>query len=311
MAKARFTLKPDGQTIPDKDPPALEMMDVFEGDPATTPLQSEQDIAPFKPKTDLIIRATAKAFESELRRDWPVTIDIPDRLHHSFHVRGPSMWFKSMMGWKLSQPDPVIEVPLTYALAYGGQYETEDGAVFYEQNPAGIGFMTKTGLRKVKSFPAPQIGLLAEFMALTPTDEMMVLGTMPVAKTWLPRRAHAGTFDTAWEKQRHPRMPIDYDLAFWNVAHSRLQLRPHLLGDEKVKLTGVSFVHETLSLRLPGAKLALQSAVDPAAPILPLTLDTVDLDVRGVDDGRVTVTLLWRAIVTERELYFHANIIRG
>lgn len=311
LAKATFELTTDGQTRPQAEPPELEMADVFQEDPADSALITEQDIAPFKPKTDLIIRGEARSFGKEPLTDWPVTIEIADILNHSFLVRGPSTWLKPMLRWQLSKPDAVTSVPLTYALAYGGKCEEEEGPVFYEQNPSGLGFMTDEALREVKSFAAPQIGLLAEFMAATPTGQMMVEGTMPIAKTWLPRRSHAGTFDEAWEKKRHPRMPRDYDLAFWNAAHPRLQISPYLQGDEKIKLTGMSHTHEVLSLRLPGAKLALRSTTTPEAEVLPMNLDTVDLDVSGVDDGQVKITLLWRAMVPHREDYFNAEIIRG
>lgn len=311
VAKATFALTADGQTRPHAPPPELNMEDMFEGDPAMTGLITEQDIAPFKPKTDLIIRGEARSFEAEPLADWPVMIAIPDILHYGFHVRGPCNWYKPMSRWQLSQPNAVTSVPLSYGLAYGGHCDEKAGPLFHEQNPAGLGFMTDETLRDVKTFPAPQIGLLAEFMDSTPTGQMMVQGTMPIAKTWLPRRSHAGTFDKAWEQKRHPRMPLDYDLAFWNAAHPRLQIKPHLQGDEKIKLTGISHVHQTLSLRLPGARLALHSTTTPGADVLPMPLDTVDLDVSAVDDGQIKMTLLWRVLVPRRDDYFNAEIIRG
>ena len=84
---------------------------------------------------------------------------------------------------------------------------------------------------------------------------MTVCGTMPIAKGWLPRRAQAGTFDAAWEHNRHPRMPLDYDLGFWNSAPLRLQVAPYLQVDEAVAISGVSHRMETVNLRLPGARL--------------------------------------------------------
>lgn len=311
LAKAVFRLTADGQTRAQEPPPEISYEDVFEGDPASSALVMEQDIAPFKPKTDLIIRGTARSFEEEPRPDWPVSISIADVLNHSFHVRGPSRWLRPVLGWKLSQPDLVTTVPLTYALAYGGQCEEGEYTRFFEQNPAGIGFMTETAARDIEGFVAPQIGLLAEFMAAKPFDAMQVVGTMPVAKTWLPRRSSAGTFDDAWQQNRHPRMPKDYDLAFWNAASPRLQAKPHLTGDEKISLTGISHKRETVTLRLPGAQLALRSTTTPDAKVLPLILDTVDLDVEAVDDGTVSITLLWRTFTHDRDAYFNAEIIRG
>lgn len=298
-------------TVPQLPPPELEMVDVFAGDPADTALDYEQDIAPHKPQTDLTIRGTARSFDGTPRRDWPVNISIADRLNYGFHVRGPSQWRRAGRSWQLTQPDAVTEVPLTYALAYGGHCTEGETTEFFEQNPAGIGFMTETGASELDNWEAPQIGLLAEFMAATPFDPMAVHGTMPVAKSWLPRRALAGTFDKTWERDRHPRMPLDYDLGFWSAAPTRLQLDPYLTGDEMIEITGVSHKNETVSLQLPGAKLLLQSRSDPQEPALVMALDTVDVNVDTVDDGEVTMTLLWRAIVPNRDAFTEAEIIRG
>ena len=310
VAKAAFTLSANG-TTPQADPPALEMVDVFAGDPASSALTHEQDIAPYKPKTDLIVRGTARSYERQPRPDWPVSISIPDLLTYSFHVRGPARWLRPSRKWQLSQPDPVAEVPLTYALAYGGSCTEGEEERFFEQNPAGQGYMTEAAAREVDSWPAAQIGLLGEFMEAKPFAPMAVHGTMPIAKAWLPRRALAGTFDAAWERDRHPRMPLDYDLAFWNAAPLRLQIGPHLRGDEALEISGLSHLRESVSLRLPGAKLAVQSRSAPAEPALPMALDTVDLDMQTIDEGYAKMTLLWRVIVPDRDAYNEAQIVKG
>lgn len=310
VAKAEFRLSKEG-TTPVTPPPDLVLADEFAEAPEDSPLLQEQDIAPFKPKTDLLIRGTARSFQAKPRRDWPVVVSIPDILNYSFHVRGPAAWIKSMLNWKLSQPDEVVDVPLTYALAYGGQCQEGDATQFFERNPAGIGFMTEEAARDVQSWPAPQIGLLAEFMDARPFAPMAVHGTMPVAKGWLPRRSAAGTFDEDWERDRHPRMPLDYDLAFWNAAPLRLQIDPYLQGGEVIEISGVSRDRETVSLRLPGAKLALKSLTDPSQAPVAMHLDTVELDVEDIDEGQASVVLLWRLIVPDRDAFTEAEIIRG
>ncbi|WP_342075630.1 DUF2169 domain-containing protein [Yoonia sp. SS1-5] len=310
IAKAAFSLTKDG-TSPVTPPPEFVLADEFTEAPEYSPLLHEQDIAPFKPKTDLIIRGTARSFEAKPRRDWAVTVAIPDQLYYGFQVRGPSRWIKMRQGWQLSQADEVTEVPLTYALAYGGHCQEGETTKYFEQNPAGLGFMTETAAEEVDGWPAPQIGLLAEFLDARPFEPMAVHGTMPLAKAWLPRRANAGTFDKEWERDRHPRMPLDYDLAFWNAAPLRLQIAPHMVGNETIEISGLSHRRETVSLGLPGAKLALKSLSNPSEPAIAMALDTVDINVDRIDDGQIDIVLLWRTIVRDRSLYTNAEIIRG
>lgn len=310
IAKASFLISIGGRSAQVR-PAELELADIFSDDPALSPLIQEQDTAPFKPKTDLVIRGTARSFEGKERPDWPVGISIDDVLNYGFHVRGPSYWTKSGRKWRLSPPEPVSEVPLTYALAYGGKYTEDDAQQFFQNNPSGQGFMTEHGAHELDSWPAPQIGLLAEFMDARPFEPMAVHGTMPIAKAWLPRRSLAGTFDSNWERDRHPRMPQDYDLAFWNAAHPRLQLDPYLRGDEVLGLIGMSRSRGRVEVQLPNARLMLMSRSTPQETPISMTLDTVDLDLEAIDDGQVVATLVWRALIADRHAYSEAEIVRG
>lgn len=67
----------------------MVLADVFDGDPADMPLAAEQDIAPGKLATDLLINAVARTSGGEARRDWPVEVSVAESLTHGFHVRGP------------------------------------------------------------------------------------------------------------------------------------------------------------------------------------------------------------------------------
>lgn len=310
VAKAAFAI-PVGGGPPQVAPTELELGDVFSDDPACSPLIQEQDTAPFKPRTDLIIRGTARSFEGKSCRDWQVGVTIADVLSYGFHVRGPSRWKKSGRSWQLSLPDPVSEVPLTYALAYGGRCTEGEGTCFFQHNPAGQGFMTERAAREQDVWPAPQIGLLAEFMDARPFEPMAVHGTMPIAKGWLPRRSLAGTFDSSWERDRHPRMPLDYDLGFWNAAHPRLQIDPYLQGDEILEIVGISRSRDKVELCLPNARLALVSRSTPQETSLSMTIDSIDLNLETVDDGYVVAKMVWRALIPDRHAYSEAEIVRG
>ncbi len=311
VAKAQFDLTADGQCRARPVPDPLALVDVFSGDPATSPLLHEQDIAPAKPKTDVIVRGHARSPKADPMRDWPVTVSIADIVTYGFQVRGPAVWTHGLRRWSLSAPDKVAAVPLTYALAYGGACTVGDVTTYFEQNPAGTGYMTEDAAKGRDMFPAPQIGLLAEFMDARPFAPMAVHGTMPMPKAWLPRRARAGTFDATWARDRHPRMPRDYDLGFWNCAHPRLQIAHGLIGGEAIVLTGVSHASPTVEIRLPAAQLAVRSLTDPAADTVPMLLDTIDLDIDRIDDGAVTITLLWRVVLTNRDQWRNTDIIRG
>ncbi|MCO6383328.1 DUF2169 domain-containing protein [Oceanicola sp. 502str15] len=311
LAKAEFARGDAGAFGVLPRPPELEMADVFEGDPAITPLLAEQDLAPGKLATDLTVKAIARAPGGEARRDWAVGVEVEGRGSHGFHVRGPSRWSKpSLRRWQLGKPEPVREVPITYALAYGGLLpeEGETPARSHDFNPAGTGFADKAYLDLKSGFDAPQIGELAEFMAADPLAGMAVRGFGPIAKAWLPRRGHAGTFDDLWKRERHPRMPADYDLAFWNAAPGPLQFSPHLTGNEMIRLHGVSHEAAPVEVPLPAVGLVLEAEGDDSVNV-PMHLDTVQIDIAKEDPATHRVLLTWRALLPNPAGFTHGTLL--
>lgn len=307
VAKASFTR--DGARWLAAEAPELVTEDRFVDDPANSPLLYEQDIAPGKIGTDLMIHAVARSPRTELTPEWPVSVTVADKAHYGFHVRGPSRWTHTRRGgWKCSTPELVHEVPISYHLAYGGSaMGANNTLVSFDNNPAGIGFCTAESLAQESEIPAPQIGFLAEFLGTDPLAKMTVHGFGPVAKAWLPRRSEAGTFDQAWQETRHPRMPLDYSLAFWSAAAAQLQFKSGLNGDEVLNFEGVS--HDgPMQLKLPGVTCSLQTGQD-ASQGQRMMLDTVHLDLRDPDPENYRADLVWRAIIPAPERFEAAEVV--
>lgn len=121
-------------------------------------------------------------------------------------------------------------------------------------NPVGVGFLEAwyADALAVDRWPAPQIEAAGHpitakaWTALVrgekrPGDEPALApqGVGVIAKPWSPRLALAGTFDAKWLETTWPRMPADFDMAYWNGAHPRMQC-PHLFGGERVTLSNVA-----------------------------------------------------------------------
>jgi hypothetical protein len=292
IVKGSFGINSDGTLFLAPEQAPLVEVDVFHGDPATSSLLAEQDLAPDKPRTDVTFALTARAPNGEAMPDWPVSVEIEGRAFYGFHVRGPSFWQKQPSGsWRLTAPQPVQTVPIRYELAFGGQAMSDDPPSVHLFNPAGTGFVTDRSLREQNLIPAPQIGELAEFVAGDVRAEMTVHGLGPIAKAWLPRRAEAGTFDEAWKSARHPRMPADYSFAFWNAAPRRLQIDPYLRGGERILLRGFHAALEPQIVTLPAVGLTLRNR---AGALCPMNLTDVQIDMDSEDPANHRVALIWR-----------------
>lgn len=301
ILKATLLRQGDGWTWPQKQPPIL-FEDQFAGDPATAPLLTEQEIAPTKPATDITLRAIAYTPGGKELPDWPVEVSIPERLSYGFHVRGPTQWRRRMLrGWRLDDPQPVRQVPIDYCLAYGGSVHADGNVALHPFNPSGLGFVTEDQLQGDEPIAAPQIGLLPELMRGDIRVEMAVHGFGPIARTWLPRRAHSGTYDDGWLATRHPRLPTDFDPRYWNAAPGSLQIHPHLRGDEEIWLRNLHPTKPDYRLHLPG--VVPVGTLSPSGQRVDFALDTLCLDVTGVRESEHGATLVWRANFLASESY--------
>lgn len=195
IVKGIFRREDEGWTRSDRQS-KIGFTDEYDGDPAYAPLIREQDIAPGKPATDIVLRAVGFAPEGKPRPSWPVGVTIPGLLDYGFEVRGPSQRQKSFLGrWKPTDPGPVDQVSIDYRLAYGGTHRLPDGSMaLHEFNPAGLGFV----IGDLKYFddpvPAPQIGAVADLASRDIRARLGVHGFGPIPRTWLPRRQFAGTY---------------------------------------------------------------------------------------------------------------------
>ncbi|WP_200685824.1 DUF2169 family type VI secretion system accessory protein [Paracoccus caeni] len=277
--------------------------DRFDGDPAFDPLLAEQDIAPEKPGTDLILHAVAYVPADGPRPDWPVEVVVPGRLKYGFHVRGPSCWYRSFFrGWRLAEPEPVHQVAIDYRLAYGGSATLADGSsILNEFNPAGCGFVSEDLRRDKDPIAAPQIGKLEDFWRGDVYAPMEVHGFGPVARTWLPRRGLAGTYDDDWLSRRHPQLPEDFDQRYWNAAPKPLQISQYLSGNEELHLRNLHPTRPLYRLGLPG--VVPHGTVGPSGISANFRLDTVILDISSPDDAMHVLTLVWRARFPSSDLH--------
>jgi hypothetical protein len=270
------------------EPGPLTMADEYYGDPTTSSLKRESDLAPFKPRTDIhFTNSVAFAPGGKSAPRWQVQVQVGP-VQKVLQVTGPRQWLRASAGWKLTEPELATEVPLRYENAFGGAWRHTDEHGVCEENPLGKGFVNSKYLDTAQPVPAPQIE--------SPQEPITELGKMhrpqglgPLARAWQPRRRKAGTFDNAWLKERWPGLPRDFNFEHYNSSHPDLIAPAHFRGDEPVALQGLT-PEGTLSFRLPGhvVRVALCGTNGRIVPVVML-LDTVEIDA-----GRRACSLVWR-----------------
>ncbi len=133
--KATYRLEPmqsldsDGDThrcvlLSGDNAASLAMADEYEGETGTSSVKWESDLAPFKPKCDVLVRATAHAPNGTPAASWPVRVRVFDDgnmvVDKGLRVTGPRSFTKGWRGWKLGDPQPTTAVPVRWEQAYGG-----------------------------------------------------------------------------------------------------------------------------------------------------------------------------------------------
>jgi hypothetical protein len=298
-------------------------------------VRQESDFAPYKPACDVIVNATAHAPGGKPGPVFQVSLTLrgvqgAPLIDKRLDISGERSFQKKMAlwrmvqwsgkvasagllqpnPWRISLAQPATSLPLRYAFANGGECRIDPGDVSgapaahesSDENPCGRGFTRRwyMGAKPATQFTARQFWQAAHGAALPAPAGLGVVG-----RGWLPRRALAGTFGdkASWSEDDVPRLPMDFDFAYYNCA-PRDQQCAYLGGQESVTLLNLCGPHHpsaavdakgntVLQFTLPQQALFLLAA-DGSDMLLVerLVIDTVTIE---PDENRVD--LVWRALL--------------
>ncbi|MDE9459732.1 DUF2169 family type VI secretion system accessory protein [Xenorhabdus bovienii] len=242
VMKIGYELLPDGQghCIAELLPaPPLCLQDEYRGAMNASPVLQESDLAPFKPRCDVIVNGTAYAPAGQPGTEFPVRLSVHSQqgqtlLDKTLTLSGEREYIRVAPGeWQLTAPKPVERLPLDYRYAFGGECKMAaddkagrhlpdtarltpeqrrqhpDGEAnapvahgVWEANPLGCGFITPwyAQAKPPTRWPAPRI--TAPDAPLTAAHFAAQLnGTLPPA-TPATRPQGFGFIGRAWTPRR-------------------------------------------------------------------------------------------------------------
>ncbi len=267
----------------------VPLQDKYHGEPGLSSLHIESGLAPFKPKTDVLVTANAYAPSGRPERNWNVSVHIGE-LCKRLTVTGPRSWTRAWgRVYELGEPEPTTSVPVTYENAFGGRFiDKETGEENrWGPNPVGTGYVVPNGEENIR---APQV-LPFGRTSLQLGEPIESVGLGPIAPSWSPRPEKAGTFNAVWEKTRWPDLPADFSFEFYNSAATGLTLPNFAKGNEMIELINLT-PHRRLRIQLPGYELATLSRFEDGT----LAPGPVFLDTIHVETLQRRVFLTWRAV---------------
>lgn len=273
------------------------LADVFGPDPAHDAPIAENDLAPFKPRCDVLVYGAAIAPHGQ-----PTThLDVGLRIggwHKAFTVHGNRIWLKSTLGYRVSDPRPFIRQNISYDVAWGGVDPIPNdpvNAATCEENPSGNGYYPNLTERDGAPLPvtAERGNIITDTLG---PHQPMAFG--PLGRTWLPRRTHVGTYDDAWLENRMPLMPHDFRPQYFQAAPPD-QLIAYPRGGELVELINLSPTGR-VQMTLPNDRVIVNFARKNG----PVTQKTANLDTVLFLPEAGKFCLTWRTrFVTDRDIH--------
>ncbi len=280
--KGTWDIDRRGGLQPAAEPAPIEPADVHAGEPGPSSVLYEADLGPMKPATDVALVGSAIPPKRGVR-----SMEVSFRvgtLRQRARVTGERRWrFPLLFWWIASGAKPIERVPLRWEYAAGGSDTTPKNEKHHSldlRNPFGRGFRARGSKLKRAGSPLPQV--------LNPRKPREPVGFGFIGGNWKTRRPFAGTYDKAWQEERCPLLPLDFDERFFNSAAPGLTADGYLAGGEPVEVRGCTR-EGRLAFALPAVTWTAEAVVDGPPEPIPLELNTVT-----VDTDAMKLYLLWR-----------------
>jgi hypothetical protein len=283
IIKATVNLRPALSLADVQVPPTLA--DEYYEDPAVSSLRYGTEMHIGKLGTDVLLIGRAWAPDKRPVQRMQVGMRVAER-QKLILVTGDRVWQDGVP----SSPQPFESMPLIWERAFGGIHRDGDTVAAEERNPVGCGFAGGRSASAMQGLPVPnledpaaplqQVGQAANPACLA-----------PIAPSWLPRRAYAGTYDERWQRSRAPYLPDDFDPRFFQAAVPEFSFDRYLQPGEQVHAVGVT-PDGPILFAIPDSLLSVTVTVAGAAQAPDVNLETLSIE---PDENRACFT--WRAAV--------------
>lgn len=293
MVKATFNLGREWTLADEQEP--LTQVDEYWGEVGQSSVKRCSDYHIGKAATDILIQGHACAHSYQPVQELDVEIQV-GVLNHCLKVFGNRFW----QNGHITQPQKFEKMPLVYERAFGGRIEQNGETVDSEpSNPVGLGWKSRESNEGVQTIdqhgpnafdgtPLPNIENPTQLVGSV-SDSPVPAGIGPIAPFWHPRASYAGTYDEAWESERAPFLPEDFDKRFLNSAHPELAYPGFLKGGEQVYISNMH-PEGAINFILPKVNLAAKVHRSNEASLCAFHLETL-----AIYPNELKACLTWRA----------------
>jgi hypothetical protein len=260
VISAVFEAKPGAAVLPVVTYAASHQADIYFGEPGRSSVRYEADIAPEKPKVDVLVNGHVYAPRNRKAERVEVSLKVGD-IFKQLVVTGDRTR-RGLFGIA-SKPRPFETLPIIYERAYGG-----GGSNINMRNPIGVGHEGARPLDLSIDTEVPNI----EY----PDGRSEPAGFGIIARQWQPRLALAGTYDQTWLSDRCPLLPVDFKPTHHQAAPLDQQ-SDKIFGGEHIELRNMT-PEGVWQFRLPSLKIPVYVWYANREEIRTSKLDTILLE---------------------------------
>ena len=297
--RARFRIVQGSEAVWDPELPQdpVKIAPEFSGNGIGTYLTADTDLVHEKPATDVLMIGHARPPRGHRATVLSVGM-AAGPIRKRISVVGDRIW--TLGG--ISEAVPFDKIPLDYTRAFGGVDQPEDQKAptdWYIHNPVGTGFSSGTAFSE--SLRLPNLEDPSQpFRALS--DRPRPAGFGAISPHWPMRSQYAGTYDQAWEKERLPLLPNDFNPRFYQQAPPDQQVEGYLRGGEAVRLEGVH-PDGPLEFYLPKVSLGFETEFEDLTNIT----HRANLHTVIFEPDFPAVSMVWH---TSLECHARVNLLR-
>ncbi len=318
LAKRTYQIEPGRPARRKPAATPLARVDVYydHGDPESSTVKFENDLAPYKLKTDVVLIGQAHAPGWNPTTQMAVGLAVGDH-RKVIHVIGDRRCVhRADQPPTFTDPEPFTRMEIRYERAYGGMYLRDDPARMwaYPRNHHGVGFVLKNTREAIDGLALPNLEdpddlLTPERIVLDEPErwngQPLPQGFGWFQRTWYPRCSFVGAVpgfvdpDEVMREETLGLVPAGqialarrlklpgFDVRFNNGASPGLAL-PHLTGGELVRVRNLT-PEGSLDFSLPNETPVMTLDIGLGENALKPVLHTVCIRVEERE-----VDLVWR-----------------
>lgn len=254
------------------------LSDVFAAEPGLSAPLFESDLAPHKPRCDVLVHANAYTENSKPETELIVAFKL-GACEKRILVTGKRIWKKGILGLTPSKTEKFTRIPINYGLAFGGQWSNDNptDSICYNTNPIGCGFAKGKFVKQLLGSNLPNLNEHNRFVN-DYSGNYCPMSFGPIGRSWQPRLAYAGTYNEHWKENIFPLPPADLNDLYYQSAPADQQI-DYPKGGELLSLWNLHPTRPLIQFPLPQLTLPIHLVTrDNKTHLLASVVDTLQID---------------------------------